>query len=203
MERDPAARSRIEIVLCYPGFHALMLHKISHNLWKWGLKFVARLVSYIGRMFTGIEIHPAAKIGNRFFIDHGFGVVIGETAEIGDNVTIYHGVTLGGVCPSHEQRGKKRHPTLGDNIVIGAGAQLLGDITIGNNVRIGSNAVVVSDVPEGATMVGIPAHNVKTRKKQDLEKDMFDSYGTRYGTVPDPLDNIVKEIDRLKKEMKK
>lgn len=151
-DRDPAARSVFDILTTYPGFHALLGHRISHRLWLWKLRWLARWLSTIARWFTGVEIHPGACIGRRFFIDHGMGVVIGETAEIGDDCTLYHGVTLGGTS----WKKGKRHPTLGDNVVVGAGAKVLGPITIGTNGRVGSNAVVVKDVPANATVVGIP-----------------------------------------------
>ena len=157
-ERDPAARNALEILVAYPGFHALMLYRIANRLWAIRLKMLARIVSHIARFFTGIEIHPAARIGARVFIDHGMGVVIGETAEVGNDCTLYHGVTLGGVSWSKG----KRHPTLGNHVVVGAGAKVLGAITVGNGVRIGCNAVVLKDVPEGATIVGIPGRIVET-----------------------------------------
>lgn len=156
-ERDPAARSKWEVLTCYPGVHALILHRVSHALWGVGLKWLARLLSHLGRFLTGIEIHPGATIGRRVFIDHGMGVVIGETAEIGDECTLYHGVTLGGTSWRHG----KRHPTLARGVVIGAGAKVLGPITIGENAKIGSNAVVVRDVPPSATAVGIPARIIE------------------------------------------
>ncbi len=152
-DRDPAARSTFEVLTCYPGLHARIVHRMSHVLWKAGFKWAARFLSHLGRAFTGIEIHPGATIGRRFFIDHGMGVVIGETAEIGDDVTLYHGVTLGGTS----WKEGKRHPTLGNGVVVGAGAKILGPIHIGDNAKIGSNAVVVKDVPADATAVGIPA----------------------------------------------
>jgi len=152
-ERDPAARSSLEVLTCYPGVHARILHRMSHRLWKWRLFWLARLLSHVARFFTGIEIHPGATIGRRFFIDHGMGVVIGETAEIGDDVTLYHGVTLGGTS----WKEGKRHPTLGNRVVVGAGAKILGPIYIGDGAKIGSNAVVVKEVPAGATAAGIPA----------------------------------------------
>lgn len=166
-ERDPAARSTWEVLTCYPGFHALTLHRFSHWLWGLRLRWLARLSSHFGRWMTGIEIHPGATIGRRVFIDHGMGVVIGETAEIKDDCTLYHGVTLGGTSWN---RGK-RHPTLERGVVIGAGAKVLGPITIGEEAKIGSNAVVVRDVPAGATAVGIPARIVETGREQErLEK---------------------------------
>jgi serine O-acetyltransferase len=152
-ERDPAARNTWEVVTCYPGFHAMLFHRFAHGLWGAGLRWLARWVSTVSRWLTGIEIHPGATIGRRFFIDHGMGVVIGETAEIGDDCTLYHGVTLGGTSWNKG----KRHPTLGNGVVVGAGAKILGPITIGAGARIGSNAVVVKEVPPGATAIGIPA----------------------------------------------
>lgn len=154
--RDPAARHFFEVLTNYPGLHAIWWHRLSHRLWKWRLRWLARFMSTIARWLTGVEIHPGARIGRRFFIDHGMGVVIGETAEIGDDCTLYHGVTLGGTS----WKAGKRHPTLGKGVVIGAGAKVLGPLKVGDNARIGSNAVVVKDVPEGATMVGIPGRIV-------------------------------------------
>ena len=156
-ERDPAARNTWEVITCYPGFHAMVFHRLGHFLWAGGLKWFGRFVSHIGRWLTGIEIHPGAVIGRRFFIDHGMGVVIGETALIGDDCTLYHGVTLGGTTWNKG----KRHPTLGANVVVGAGAKILGPITVGDGAKIGSNAVVVKDVPPGATAIGIPARIVE------------------------------------------
>lgn len=155
-ERDPAARHALEILLCYPGLHAIWMHRVSHSLWKFGLKTAARWLSHLSRFLTGIEIHPAAVIGRRFFVDHGMGVVIGETTEIGHDVLLYQGVTLGGTSLEHT----KRHPTLGNNIVVGAGAKVLGPIRIGDGARIGASSVVVNDVAPGATVVGIPARPV-------------------------------------------
>lgn len=168
-ERDPAARSTFEVLTCYPGIHARMLHRVSHQLWRWQFKWLARFVSHSARFFTGIEIHPGATIGRRFFIDHGMGVVIGETAHIGDDVTLYHGVTLGGTS----WKEGKRHPTLGNGVVVGAGAKILGPLTIGDNAKIGSNAVVVKDVPAGATAAGIPARVLDDAKKNTG----FNAYG--------------------------
>jgi serine O-acetyltransferase len=159
-ERDPAARTWWEVVFLYPGLHALWLHRIAHGLWRRGFKWLGRWVSTFSRWWTGIEIHPAARIGPGFFIDHGMGVVIGETAEIGENVTLYHGVTLGGTSWKKE----KRHPTLGNNVVVGAGAKILGPITIGDNTRIGANSVVVKDVPPNSVVVGVPG---RVRGKED------------------------------------
>lgn len=171
MARDPAAKSWFEVVLCYPGFHALRMHRCANMLWRMGLRLLARWVSTFSRFLTGIEIHPAAKIGKNFFIDHGMGVVIGETAEIGDNVTLYHGVTLGGVSFN----GGKRHPTLEDDVIIGAGAQVLGPITVGKGGRVGANAVVVRAVPPYETVVGIPAHTVDNMPPSEHR---FMAYGT-------------------------
>jgi len=167
-KRDPAAKSIISIILTYPGVKAVFFHQISNFFYKAGFDLIARIISQTIRFFTGIEIHPGAKIGKNLFIDHGMGVVIGETSEIGDNVTIYHNVTLGGSSPSidsERQRHEKRHPTIGNDVVIGSGAQIIGPIKVGNNSRIAANAVVVKDVPENATMVGIPARAVKLENK--------------------------------------
>jgi serine O-acetyltransferase len=169
-DRDPAARTTFEVLTCYPGLHARLLHRLSNSLWRANLKWPARFLSYLTRGLTGIEIHPGATIGKRFFIDHGMGVVIGETAEIGNDVTLYHGVTLGGTSWRHG----KRHPTLGDGVVVGAGAKILGPITIGAGAKIGSNAVVVKDVPSGATAAGIPARILDEEKKKTPG---FDAYG--------------------------
>ncbi len=182
--RDPAARSRLEVVLCYPGVHALLFHRLSHWLWKKNFKLLGRFISSISRFLTGIEIHPGATIGERFFIDHGMGVVIGETARIGDDVTMYHGVTLGGTSL---QRGI-RHPQVGNNVIIGAGAQLLGPIAVGDNARIGSNAVVVKDVEPGATMVGIPARSVVEKPVEP--EDTFDAYAAT-AEEDDPLQELL------------
>lgn len=200
--RDPAAHSRVEIILCYPGFHAVILHRLAHWLWQRNWRLLARFTSQISRFFTGIEIHPGARVGERFFIDHGMGVVIGETALIGDDVTIYHGVTLGGVSFSPGIR----HPQVGNNVVIGSGAQLLGPIKIADNARIGSNAVVVRDVPEGATMVGVPAREAKNGKKKEAAGQNFSAYGTMAGgDIPDPvqraMDALLAETQSLKKRI--
>ena len=167
-KRDPAAKSLLSVILTYPGVKAVFFHQISNFFYKAGFDLVARIISQTVRFFTGIEIHPGAKIGKNLFIDHGMGVVIGETSEIGNNVTIYHAVTLGGSSPSidsERQRHEKRHPTIGDDVVIGSGAQIIGPIKVGNKSRIASNAVVVKDVPDYATMVGIPAKAVKLENK--------------------------------------
>ena len=174
-KRDPAAKSILSIVLTYPGVKAVFFHQISNFFYKAGFDILARIISQTVRFFTGIEIHPGAKIGKNLFIDHGMGVVIGETSEIGDNVTLYHAVTLGGSSPSidsERQRHEKRHPTIGNDVVIGSGAQIIGPIKVGNNARIAANAVVVKDVPENSTMVGIPAKAVKLENK-----GIFKPYG--------------------------
>jgi serine O-acetyltransferase len=193
-ERDPAVRSVLEIIFCYPGFHAVLFHRLAHGLWERKFYFLGRLVSHIGRFLTGIEIHPGAKIGKGFFIDHGMGVVIGETAEIGENCTLYHGVTLGGTSWAKE----KRHPTLGDNVIVGSGAKILGPFKVGDNSKIGSNSVVVKEVPPNSTVVGVPGRVVmsegkKTEDRADLE----------HGRLPDPeakaiacLFDQVRELER-------
>ena len=176
LERDPAARSKLEVVTCYPGLHAILIHRLAHRLWGGGWYWLGRFISHIGRMITGIEIHPGATLGRRVFIDHGHGVVIGETAEIGDECTIYQGVTLGG---TKLYKGKKRHPTLGKGVVVGAGAQVLGGFAVGDGARIGSNAVVVKPVPAGATAVGNPARIIEHRESQDsAEKRATDHFAT-------------------------
>lgn len=191
--RDPAAHSVFEVITTYPGFHALMIHRLSHWLWARGLNWLARYLSFLGRWLTGIEIHPGAQIGRRFFIDHGMGVVIGETAVIGDDCTLYHGVTLGGTSWNKG----KRHPTLRNGVVIGAGAKVLGPIEIGEGARVGSNSVVVKPVPPGVTVVGIPAHIIDAKAKQDkarrdamAQKIGFDAYGAA-GDMPDPIANAI------------
>ncbi len=190
-DRDPAARNTFEILTTYPGLHAILFHRLAHGLWRRGWKWLARVISGIARWLTGIEIHPGARIGRRFFIDHGMGVVIGETAVIGDDCTLYHGVTLGGTS---WQKGK-RHPTLGNNVVVGAGAKILGPIEIGGGARIGSNAVVLKPVPANATVVGVPgkiiepvdSRDEKQESRQRTARKMgFDAYGTTRD-MPDPV----------------
>jgi serine O-acetyltransferase len=177
IERDPAARSRWEVLTCYPGLHAVVMHRWANACWRAGFKWMGRFISHIARGLTGIEIHPGATIGRRVFIDHGFGVVIGETAEIGDDCTIYQGVTLGGTSLS---KGTKRHPTLGRGVIIGAGAKVLGAFTVGEGAKVGSNAVVVKEVPPGATAVGNPARIVEKEalsSREDAAARMFAAYG--------------------------
>lgn len=201
--RDPAAKSRAEIVLCYPGFHALMAYRTSHWLWEKNWHLLARFISQLARWFTGIEIHPGARIGQRFFIDHGMGVVIGETAKIGDDVTIYQGVTLGGVSLHNDAVRNVRHPQIGNDVVIGAGAQVLGPLHVGDGARIGSNAVVVHDVKPQSTMVGIPARNVRDRAMAEVAKNEhdFDAYGMVHGDIPDPtmraMERMSAQLERL------
>jgi len=190
-ERDPAARSTWEVITCYPGFHALLIHRLSHWLWQAKLRWFGRLVSHAARFLTGIEIHPGATIGRRVFIDHGMGVVIGETAEVGDDCTLYHGVTLGGTTWNKG----KRHPTLGRGVVIGAGAKLLGPFTVGDGAKIGSNAVVVKDVPPGATAVGIPARIILNEQDKSREEKAaklgFSAYAVTAMAEDDPLAKAV------------
>ncbi|MCC7045517.1 MAG: serine O-acetyltransferase [Alphaproteobacteria bacterium] len=193
MRRDPAARSRLEVALLYPSVHAVLLHRLANRLWRRNWKFLGRAISQFARSLTGIEIHPGATIGERFFIDHGMGVVIGETAEIGDDVMLYHGVTLGGTS----LRQGKRHPTLESGVIVGAGAKILGPITIGANARIGANAVVVKDVPAAATAIGIAARVVPPRE----QRGEFVAYGTPTADLPDPvaraIGGLVDQIGRL------
>ena len=188
IEKDPAARNFIEVMLLYPGVHALITYRIAHGLWNMEFYFLARALSQFSRWITGIEIHPAAIIGNRFFIDHGMGVVIGETSEVGDNVFIYHGVTLGGLATKKA----KRHPTIADNVVIGAGAQVLGPIHVGRNTKIGSGSVVLQDVPEYSTVIGVPGRVVYSGISSDMEdSDGLDSF-------PDPVARAIEcMLDRL------
>ena len=192
-DRDPAARSVLEVIFCYPGLHAVWFHRIAHWLWKHEFFFFGRFTSHLARFLTGIEIHPGATIGKGFFIDHGMGVVIGETAEIGNNVTLYHGVTLGGV--SWEK--VKRHPTLMDNVVIGSGAKILGPFTVGTDSKVGSNSVVVKEVPPNSTVVGIPGRVVMTAEKPQERMDL------EHGKMPDPeakaiscLFDQIRELER-------
>ena len=206
-ERDPAAQSYFEILTTYPGVHAVLIHRVSHRLWTFGLRWLARALSHLARWLTGIEIHPGAKIGRRLFIDHGMGVVIGETAVIGDDCTLYHGVTLGGTS----WKKGKRHPTLGNGVVIGAGAKILGPIEVGDGARVGSNSVVLKDVPPGATVVGIPSHRVHPDRKSKqaqrraiADKVGFDAYGMT-SEMSDPvasaIDHLLEHILKLKEQV--
>ena len=177
IKRDPAARDKLSIILTYPGVKAVFFHHLAHKIWNYKFFLIARIISQFSRFLTGIEIHPGAKIGKNLFIDHGMGVVIGESSEIGDDVTLYHGVTLGGISPSEHsdnQRNSKRHPTLRNNVIVGSSAQVLGPITIGKCARIGANTVVLKDVPDNATMVGNPAKNISTNTDPS-----FKPYGVR------------------------
>ncbi|MBM2834462.1 MAG: cysE [Candidatus Brocadiaceae bacterium] len=195
-QNDPAAKSKLEVVLCYPGVHALLLHRISHYLWKKGLFLLARLISHANRFLTGIEIHPAAEIGRSVFIDHGMGVVIGETAVIGDGCLIYKGVVLGGTTTEKT----KRHPTLGKKIIVGSNACILGNITIGDHVRIGSGSVVVKDVPPHATVVGVPGRIIEQKKK---EHDVMLDHGQLPDPIAEALKVVLKENRKLKQRIKK
>jgi len=191
---DPAAKSTVEIFFCYPGFHAILLHRFAHQLHGAGFILLARIISQLNRFLTGIEIHPGAKIGRRFFIDHGMGVVIGETTEIGDDVLLYQGVTLGG---TGKEKGK-RHPTIRDNVVIGTGAKILGNITIGNHTKVGAGSVVIRSVPDHSTVVGVPARVVRSRAEapDNLE----------HGNLPDPegqlIDELSRRIEQLEAQMR-
>ncbi|MGQ9573542.1 MAG: serine O-acetyltransferase [Dehalococcoidia bacterium] len=188
-ERDPAATSDLEVILAYPGFHARQIHRLAHFLYQRRLRLLARIISHFGRAVTGIEIHPGAVIGDGFFIDHGMGVVIGETAEIGDNCHLYQEVTLGGTSTKRT----KRHPTLGKNVVVGAGAKLIGAITVGNNVRIGAGSVVVANVPDNATVVGVPGHVVAYHDPGD----------DTVLKLPDPEWDIIQRLEQRVKELEK
>ena len=190
--RDPAAHSLVEVILCYPGLHAVLIYRFSHWCWKKGFRVLGRFLSHVGKIFTGIEIHPGATIGRRLFIDHGTGVVIGETAIIGDDVTLYHGVTLGGTS-LHKG---KRHPTLEDGVIVGSGAQVLGPITIGKGARVGANAVVLSEVAPGTTVVGIPARVVMRKPKEG--EPTFCAYGLADENLPDP---VARAMDTLRTQV--
>ncbi len=189
---DPAAKSVLEILLCYPGFHAILLHRLSHKFYLWNIPVIPRVMSQISRFFTGIEIHPGATIGRRFFIDHGMGVVIGETTEIGDDVLLYQGVTLGG---TGKEKGK-RHPTIGNNVVIGTGAKVLGNIRIGNHVKVGAGSVVVHPVPDHSTVVGVPGRVVRRAIGVPESEDVLE-----HGRLPDPeaqaIDELAQRIEQL------
>ncbi len=192
-DRDPAARSSLEVLLCYPGLHAILWHTLSHALWRWRLRLLARFSSHLARWLTGIEIHPAAKLGRRLVIDHGMGVVIGETSEVGDDCYFYHQVTLG---VARATGGGKRHPTIGNNVIIGAGAKVLGPIAVGDNARIGSNAVVVDPVPSDTTVVGIPARAVD--RSLTRRRPVFDPYGM---PCDDSLDPLLRDLEGLRSEL--
>jgi serine O-acetyltransferase len=194
LERDPAASSRLMVAFCYPGFHAVVWFRLSHWLWANRLFVMARFVGNLGRFLTGVDIHPGAKIGNGLVIDHAIGVVIGETAAIADNVTLYHNVTLGGIAPAVEseaQKNVKRHPTLLEGAIVGSGAQVLGPVIIGRNARVGANAVVVKNVPEGCTVVGIPAQPVASAT---CSGESFSAYGTPTEDIPDPEKRSIKAM---------
>jgi serine O-acetyltransferase len=197
LEKDPAARSRLEVLCCYPGLHAVMFHRLSHPLWLRGWRFLPRLISHIAKVLTGVEIHPGATLGRRLFIDHATGVVIGETAVVGDDITLYHGVTLGGTS-LHKG---KRHPTLKDGVIVGSGGQVLGPVTIGAEARVGANAVVLSDVPSGATVVGIPARVVRRDRVDATHHCEFQAYGTPTDGITDPmartLTSLTDQVGRL------
>jgi serine O-acetyltransferase len=204
IERDPAAESRLGVIFLYPSFHIMIFYKLANTLWRYNLRFIARLIMQIGRMLTGIEIHPAAKIGCNFFMDHGLGIVIGETTEIGNNVTIYQAVTLGGVMPSIEtesQRNQKRHPTIGNNVIIGSGAQILGPIKVGDYARIGANSVVSKNVSSNVTVAGVPAREFS--KSSKLEK--FKAYAVSNNEI-DPrektLNLLIEKVKILEKKIK-
>jgi len=190
---DPAAKSVVEIFLCYPGFHAILLHRMAHRVHAAGFVLLARTIAQVNRLFTGIEIHPGARIGRRFFIDHGMGVVIGETTIIGDDVLLYQGVTLGG---TGKEKGK-RHPTVGNNVVIGTGAKILGNIRIGNHTKVGAGSVVIRSVPDNSTVVGVPARVVRSRGDAD---------NLEHGNLPDPegqlIDELSRRIDQLEAQLR-
>ncbi len=197
-QRDPAARSTLEVLTTYPGVHAILTHRLSHRLWQAGWRFMARFLSFLGRTLTNVDIHPGATIGRRFFIDHGAGVVIGETAEVGDDVTLYHGVTLGGTSWNKG----KRHPTLADGVVVGAGAKILGPISIGERVRVGANSVVVKDVPADRTVVGVPGRIVDTRAGGLRPEN---GISLDHNLLPDPVAKsiacLIERIETLEKEL--
>ncbi len=214
--RDPASRNVFELLTSYPGVHAILFHRLNHWLWNKGLKWLARFIAYFARWITAVEIHPGATIGRRFFIDHGIGVVIGETAQIGDDVTLYQGVTLGG----RKESAGKRHPTLGNNVIVGAGAKILGPFRVGNNARVGSNAVVLEEVPDGATVVGIPGRIVACRDasgedcREQIQKQSpeFQSYGVEQDQInaehediallKQQISELQQEIENIKKNQK-
>lgn len=197
-DKDPAASNILEVILCYPGLHALIAYRFAHRLYKWHIPVIPRMISYCTRIVTGIEIHPAAEIGRKFFIDHGEGVVIGATSIIGDNVLIYQQVTLGGTGKEHG----KRHPTLGNNVIVGAGAKVLGNITLGDNVRVGAGSVVIEDVPENSTVVGVPGRIVSRDDEDKKEEETL-----MHNHIPDPirieLERIKQDISELSEKINK
>lgn len=198
-EHDPAAVNILEILLAYPGFHARQFHRLTHTLYRWHIPVLPRLLSHFVRFITGIEIHPGARIGQGFFIDHGMGVVIGETAEIGDNVTLYQGVTLGGTSLQRV----KRHPTLGNNVVVGVGSQLIGDITIGDNTKIGAGSVVITSAPANATVVGVPGRVVSIRNPDtDTIERLPDPVGERLEEIEKKIDELAKRLAQVKESTK-
>lgn len=210
LARDPATNSRLEAAICNSGFHSICVYRLSHYLWNKNFHLTARTLSQLARFLTGVEIHPAAKIGKGFMIDHGMGVVIGETTEIGNNVTLYHDVTLGGttVFDSHGKQCTKRHPTIGNNVIIGSGAQVLGPITVGNNSKIGSNAIVIKDVQENTTVVGFPAHQTQKSKSKKFCSYGFDNQNTDELSetvvhLSEDIHNLRSEIDKLKQKLSK
>ena len=197
MERDPAASNRLAAIFLYPSFQVMVAYRVSHGLWCIGLQFIARLIMQIARTLTGIEIHPAAKIGPGFFVDHGMGTVIGQTAEIGSDVTLYHDVTLGGVMPAvdaQKQKDAKRHPTLGDYVIVGAGAQILGPITVNRFARVGGNSVVTKDVPEGATVVGVPARQISKGDAKLTDEATFMPYAVHSDLDLDPRERTIRAL---------
>ena len=205
IDRDPAAGSKLGVIFLYPSLHVMFFYRIANVFWRYNLKFIARMIMHFARIITGIEIHPAAKIGSNFFMDHGLGIVIGETTEIGENVTIYQGVTLGGVMPSigsDLQRNQKRHPTIGNNVIIGSGAQILGAIKIGDNARVGANSVVSKNVPPNVTVAGVPAREFTRSNKSDK----FKPYAVSDGDI-DPrektLNSLLKKVESLEKKIGK
>ena len=204
LERDPAASNKWAVVFLYPSFQVMLAYRLSHHIWNFGLKFIARLIMQVARILTGIEIHPAAKIGAGFFVDHGMGTVIGETAEIGRNVTLYHDVTLGGVMPAidtDKQRAAKRHPTLCDYVIVGAGAQILGPITVQRCARVGGNSVVTKDVPEGATVVGVPARQMTKSTVPNTSAANFSPYAVPDDRETDPRERTIAAlVDELQSQ---